>query len=135
MKDRMTTKKRSKKIKRQADSVIAHVKSTFNNTLVSITTLDGDVLLASSAGKLGYTGARKGTPFAASQVAAALVKDMAPLGVKTMEINLQGPGNGRDSVVRAFHQAAVAGGFGITILRDVTPLPHNGCRPPKKRRV
>jgi len=131
----MTIKKRSKKQKRQVDSVIAHVKSTFNNTIVSITTLDGDVLLSSSAGKLGFTGARKGTPFAASQVAAELVKSMPPLGIKKMEINLQGPGNGRDSVVRAFHQAAPSVGFDISLLRDVTPLPHNGCRAPKKRRV
>jgi len=128
-------KKKSKKIKRQADAVTAHVQSTFNNTIVSITNSEGDVLLRKSAGELGFTGARKGTPFAASQVAAALVKDMAPLGVKTMAINLKGPGNGRDSVVRGFNQAAQAAGFSITTLRDVTPLPHNGCRAPKKRRV
>jgi small subunit ribosomal protein S11 len=128
-------KKRSKKKKRQVDSVIAHVNSTFNNTIVSITTMDGDVLLSSSAGKLGFTGARKGTPFGASKVAEDLAKGMIPLGVKNMEINLRGPGSGRDSVVRAFQQAAVASGFNISVLRDVTPLPYNGARAPKKRRV
>jgi small subunit ribosomal protein S11 len=128
-------KKRSRKTKRQVDSVTVHVQSTFNNTIVSITTQEGDVLLRKSAGALGFTGARKGTPFAASQVAASLVKDMAPYGVKWMSINLKGPGNGRDSVVKALSQASQASGFGITALRDVTPLPHNGPRAPKKRRV
>lgn len=127
----MAYKKKSKKTKRRVDSVIAHVKSTFNNTLVTITTIEGDVLLSMSAGRLGFKGSRKGTPFAASQVASTLHRDMAPLGVKNMEVNLQGPGSGRESVVRSFQSA----GLNITVLRDVTPLPHNGCRAPKKRRV
>ncbi len=124
-------KKSKKKIKRQVDSVIANVKSTFNNTIVSITTMDGDVLLRGSSGRLGFKGSRKGTPFAASQIASLLTKDMQTFGIKTMEVNLQGPGSGRDSVVRTFQSA----GFRISVLRDVTPLPHNGCRAPKKRRV
>ena len=128
----MAYKKKSKKLnKQQVDSVIAHVRSTFNNTMVTITTTAGDVLLSGSGGKLGFKGSRKGTPFAASQVANTLAKEMQPLGIKTMEINLRGPGSGRDSVVRAFQAA----GFNISVLRDVTPLPHNGTRPPKKRRV
>ncbi len=127
----MAYKKKSKKIKRKVDSAVVHVTSTFNNTLVSITTLDGDVLLRSSAGRLGFKGSRKGTPFAASQIATNLAKEMAVMGVKNVEINLQGPGSGRDSVVRALQSA----GIHISVLRDVTPLPHNGCRPPKKRRV
>lgn len=127
----MAYKKKSKKAKKQVDSVIAHVRSTFNNTQVSITTMNGDVLLAGSAGKLGFKGSRKGTPFAASQIASTLAKDMSSLGVKNVEVNLQGPGSGRDSVVRALQ----ASGLHISVLRDVTPLPHNGCRPPKKRRV
>ena len=98
----MAYKKKTKKIKRQVDSVVAHVTSTFNNTLVSITTMGGDVLLRGSAGKAGFKGARKGTPFAASQIGSTLAKDMQALGVKTVEVNLQGPGSGRDSVVRAF---------------------------------
>lgn len=127
----MAYKKKSKKTKRKVDSAVVHVTSTFNNTLVSITTLDGDVLLRSSAGRLGFKGSRKGTPFAASQIATNLAKEMAVMGVKKVEINLQGPGSGRDSVVRALQSA----GIHISVLRDVTPLPHNGCRPPKKRRV
>lgn len=126
----MAYKKKSKKKKRQVDSVVVHVKSTFNNTLVSVTTMEGDVLFRGSSGRLGFKGSRKGTPFAASQIASSLAKDMTSIGVKNVEINLQGPGSGRDSVVRALQ----ASGLNISILRDVTPLPHNGCRPPKKRR-
>ncbi|MEX0939974.1 MAG: 30S ribosomal protein S11 [Candidatus Babeliales bacterium] len=127
----MAYKKKTKKIKRQVNTVVAHVKSTFNNTLVSITTQTGDVLLGGSSGKLGFKGARKGTPFAATQIGSTLAKDMQLMGVKDVEVNLQGPGSGRDSVVRALQAA----GFNITVLRDVTPLPHNGTRPAKKRRV
>lgn len=126
----MAYKKKLKK-KLQVDSAVAHVQSSFNNTLVTITAPNGDVLLRSSSGKMGFKGSRKGTPFAASQVASSLSKDMSTLGIKNLEINLEGPGSGRDSVVRSFQ----ASGFTITVLRDVTPLPHNGCRPPKKRRV
>lgn len=127
----MSYKKRSKKVKTRVDSAVAHVRSTFNNTIVSITTLDGDVLFRCSAGRLGFKGARKSTPFAASQIATTLAKEMSDYGIKVVEINLQGPGSGRDSVVRSFQAA----GFKITTLRDVTPLPHNGVRAPKKRRV
>jgi small subunit ribosomal protein S11 len=127
----MAYKKRTKKIKRQVDTAVAHIKSTFNNTLVTITTTEGDVLLRSTAGKLGFKGSRKGTPFVASQIGGALARDMMSMGVKQVEVNMQGPGSGRDSVVRAFQ----SGGLDVTVLRDVTPLPHNGPRPPKKRRV
>ena len=127
----MAYKKKSKKVKRQVDSVIAHVRSTFNNTLISISTKSGDVLLRGSAGQMGFKGSRKGTPFAASQVGSTLAKEMGNMGVKSVEVNLQSPGAGRDSVVRSLQ----ASGLNVTVLRDVTPLPHNGCRPPKKRRV
>lgn len=128
----MAYKKKSKKRQvRHVESVIAHVKSTFNNTLVSITTLDGDVLMRGSSGQFGFKGARKGTPFAATQITNKLAKDMQSLGVRTVEVNLNGPGSGRDSVIRALQ----ASGLMVTTLRDVTPLPHNGTRPPKKRRV
>lgn len=128
----MAYKQKSKKHKKvRIETVIAHVKSSFNNILVSITNPEGEVLLRCSAGKLGFKGARKGTPFAATQVGTTLAKDMANFGVRTLEVNLQGPGSGRDSIVRAFQSS----GFSISILRDVTPLPHNGCRAPKKRRV
>jgi small subunit ribosomal protein S11 len=125
----MAYKKKAKK--RHVDSAVVHVKSSFNNTLVTITSMEGEVILRGSSGKMGYKGSRKGTPFAATQIAQSLSKDMTTLGIRTLEINLQGPGSGRDSVVRAFQGA----GFNITILRDVTPLPFNGCRPPKRRRV
>lgn len=127
----MSFTKKTKKNKRQLTAAVAHVKSTFNNTLVTITSVEGDVVLSSSAGKLGFKGSRKGTPFAASQIAGGLAKDMQAMGIKTVEVNLQGPGSGRDSVVRAFQGS----GLHVSVLRDVTPLPHNGTRPPKKRRV
>lgn len=127
----MVYKKKTKKTKRHVDSVIAHVKSTFNNTLVSITTESGDVLLTGSAGRLGFKGARKGTPFAATQIGSTLAKDMSGFGIRNVEVNMQGPGSGRDAFVRALQ----ASGLNITVLRDVTPLPHNGTRPAKKRRV
>lgn len=127
----MAYKKKSKKTKRQVDTAIAHVQSSFNNTLVSITTVDGDVLLQGSAGRLGFKGSRKGTPFAASQIGNTLAKDMSAMGIRSVEVNLQGPGSGRDSVVRALQSS----GLNVTVLRDVTPLPHNGVRAPKKRRV
>lgn len=126
----MAYKKKSKKVKKRLSSAVVHVKSSFNNTLVTVTSTEGDALVASSAGKLGFKGTRKGTPFAASQVGSAVARDMGVFGVKTVELNLQGPGFGRDSVVRAIQSA----GINISTLRDVTPLPHNGCRPPNKRR-
>jgi len=124
-----TNKKRANK--KNVENVVAHVSSTFNNTLVSVTTTTGDVLARGSAGQHGFKGSRKGTPFAATQIANKLAKELQVMGARNMEINLRGPGSGRDSVVRAFQAA----GFMITALRDVTPLPHNGCRPAKKRRV
>ena len=126
----MAYKKSKKKNYRNIDSVVAHVKSTFNNTLVTVADTKGDVLLRGSAGILGFKGSRKGTPFAATQVATKLAKDMLSIGVKLVEVNMQGPGPSRDSVVRALQSS----GLVVTILRDVTPIPHNGCRASKKRR-
>lgn len=127
----MSYKKKSRKVRRNVEMAVAHINSTFNNTLVSITTHDGDVMLQQSAGRLGFKGARKGTPYAASQVGATLARDMSSLGIKNVEVNLCGPGAGRDSVVRALQGA----GIGVSVLRDVTPLPHNGTRARKRRRV
>lgn len=127
----MAYKKSKKKQLKNIDTVIANVQSTFNNTIVSISTTDGNVLLRGSAGQLGFKGSRKSTPFAATQIANNLAKEMLAMGVKIVEVNMKGPGSGRDSVVRALQ----ASGLTIGVLRDVTPLPHNGCRPPKKRRV
>jgi len=127
----MAYKRKTKKTKRHIDAAVAHVKSSFNNTVVTVTTLQGEVLMQGSAGKLGYKGSRKGTPFAATQIGSSLAKDMSAMGIKTVEVNMQGPGSGRDSVVRAMQ----ASGLNVTVLRDVTPLPHNGCRPRKRRRA
>lgn len=123
--------KKNKKHKVVGDVAIVCVKSTFNNTLVTVTTITGDVLLRSSAGRLQYKGTRKGTPYVASQIGQSLVKDMHALGIKQLEINLQGIGHGRDSVVRSMQAA----GFQINLLRDVTPIAFAGCRPPKRRRT
>jgi small subunit ribosomal protein S11 len=127
----MSYKKKTKKVRKKIDTAIVNIQATFNNTLVSVTDLDGNVLFRSSAGALGHKGSRKGTPFAATQVGAVLAKEALAAGIKTLEVNIQGPGSGRDSVVRAFQGA----GMQLSMLRDVTPLPFNGCRPPKKRRV
>ena len=127
----MAYKKSKKRVHKNVETVVAHVKSSFNNTLLTITTTDGDVLMRCSSGALGYKGTRKGTPYAATQIASKLAKDMVGLGVRVVEVNMQGPGSGRDSVVRALQST----GLGVSILRDVTPIPHNGTRPPKKRRV
>ncbi len=127
----MAYKKSKKKHFKNIDTALIHVKSTFNNTLVTATTLAGDVMVRGSAGQLGFKGSRKSTPFAATQIATKVAKELLDYGVHSLEINVQGPGSGRDSVIRAMQSS----GLTVTILRDVTPLPHNGCRPPKKRRV
>lgn len=128
----MAYKKKTKKQqkKRNVELVVAHVRSTFNNTVVSITSTDGEVLLRSSAGQFGFKGSRKSTPFAATQIGNKLAKELLGMGTRMIEVNMQGPGSGRDSVVRAFQSS----GVNVTALRDVTPLPHNGVRPPKKPR-
>lgn len=129
----MAYNKKSKKTKkhRQVDAAVIHVKSSFNNVLVTATTTQGDVLVRCGAGQLNFKGSRKGTPYAASQVGAYIARELEPYGVKVLECALKGPGSGRDSVVRTLQSS----GYTVTELRDVTPLPHNGCRPPKKRRV
>lgn len=127
----MAYKKKVKKIKRKVDTAIAHIRSSFNNTMVSVTTLEGDVLVQKSSGRLGFKGSRKGTPFAGAQIGASAAKDMKDLGIRSVEVNVQGPGAGRESLIRALGSA----GFRIMVIRDVTPLPHNGGRAPKKRRV
>ena len=124
-------KKSKKKSLKSIETVVASVTSTFNNTLVTVATTDGDVIARGSSGQLGFKGALKGTPFAATQIANRLAKELTSMGARLVEVNLRGPGSGRDSVVRAFQSS----GLSVTVLRDVTPLPHNGCRAPKKRRV
>lgn len=127
----MAYKKSKKKQLKNVETVVAHITSTFNNTMVTVTTSDGDVLVRGSSGQMGFKGARKGTPFAATQIGNKIAKDLSGFGARFVEVNMQGPGSGRDSVVRALQ----ASGMSITVLRDVTPIPHNGCRAPKKRRV
>jgi len=130
----MASRQRTKKTHREA---IAYVKATFNNTLVTITTRTGDVLCSASAGEVGFKGARKGTPYAAQLVAEKVRKIASEKhGVREVEVRVKGPGAGRDSAIRAFHTSGGgAAPMTITRLEDVTPLPHNGCRPRKKRRV
>jgi len=123
--------KQRKKVKRQILDAVAHIHASFNNTIITITDRQGNALSWATAGGCGFKGSRKSTPFAA-QVAAEKAGDAAKdYGVKSLEVRVKGPGPGRESAVRALN----AVGFRITQIDDVTPIPHNGCRPPKKRRV
>ena len=112
-------------------SGVAHVNATFNNTLITITDAQGNAISWSSAGGMGFKGSRKSTPYAAQVAAENAAEKAMEHGVKTLEVNVKGPGSGRESALRALQSA----GFNITAIRDVTPIPHNGCRPPKRRRV
>jgi small subunit ribosomal protein S11 len=126
-----TIAKTRKKTVRNVPSGIAHVKATFNNTIISITDLTGNVISWASAGKVGYIGSRKSSAFAATVAAQDAAKVAMSLGMKEVEVNLSGPGAGRESAVRGLQSSGLA----ITIIRDKTPVPHNGCRPRKRRRV
>jgi small subunit ribosomal protein S11 len=124
-------KSSSKKNKKTAPNGIAHIQSTFNNTIVTISTVVGDTVSWSSSGAIGFKGAKKGTPFAAQIAAEKASKEAISQGMKKAEIIVNGPGAGRETAIRALQAA----GLEITVIRDITPIPHNGCRPPKKRRV
>ena len=117
--------------KKNITSGIAHVSATFNNTMITITDVQGNAISWSSAGSQGFKGSRKSTPYAAQLAAEDAGRKAMEHGMKTLEVNVKGPGSGRESALRALQ----ACGFTITAIRDVTPIPHNGCRPPKKRRV
>jgi len=123
-----TFKKKEKKVIPQG---IVHVQASFNNTLVSITDLEGNLVSASSAGALGFNGSRKGTPFAAQQAATKAATLAKEAGMQVCEVRVKGPGSGRESAIRAVQSA----GIDVRVIKDVTPIPHNGCRPPKRRRV
>ncbi|MFQ5895921.1 MAG: 30S ribosomal protein S11 [Nitrospinota bacterium] len=110
---------------------VAHIQATFNNTIVTITDATGNVVCWSSAGSQGFKGARKSTPFAAQVAAEAAAKKARDLGVNSVEVQVKGPGAGREAAIRSL----AAAGLEISLIRDVTPIPHNGCRPPKRRRV
>ena len=123
--------KKSKKEKRHVVHGIAHVHASFNNTQVTITDLEGNVVSWSSSGTLGFKGSRKGTPFAAQQAAVTAAGVAKDHGLRSLDIRVKGPGSGRESAIRALQAAGVE----IKSIKDVTPIPHNGCRPPKRRRV
>ena len=120
-----------RKIKKKIPKGVVHIQATFNNTIVTITDIKGEVISWSSAGACGFKGSKKGTPFAAQTAAENAVRQALEQGMKEAEITVSGPGSGRETAIRAIRTA----GIGITVLKDVTPIPHNGCRPPKKRRV
>ena len=110
---------------------VAHILATFNNTIISITDLEGNLLATSSAGAVGFKGSRKGTPYAAQQAASIAAGAVKEYGMRSLQVHLKGPGAGRESAIRALQGA----GMEVKTIRDITPIPHNGCRPPKKRRV
>ena len=123
---------RKKKVQRKnIEKGQAHIQSTFNNTLVTLTDMDGNALSWSSAGSLGFKGSKKSTPFAAQQAAEVAAKAAMEHGLKTVEVYVKGPGAGREAAIRALQ----ATGLEVNSIKDVTPIPHNGCRPPKRRRV
>ena len=127
-----TEKVRTKKKERKNITAgVAHVAATFNNTIITITDAQGNAISWSSAGAMGFKGSRKSTPYAAQMAAEAAGKRAQDHGVRVLEVEVCGPGSGRESALRALQSA----GFTITTIRDVTPIPHNGCRPPKRRRV
>ncbi|WP_027357733.1 30S ribosomal protein S11 [Desulforegula conservatrix] len=123
-----TTKK---KVKKNIYSGVVHIQSTFNNTIITVTDTAGNAISWSSSGAHGFKGSRKSTPFAAQVAAEDAAKKAMEHGMKNVEVYVKGPGAGRESAIRALQSA----GFNITFIRDVTPVPHNGCRPPKRRRV
>lgn len=120
-----------KRVKKNIEKGQAHISSTFNNTMVCLTDLNGNVLSWASAGQLGFRGSRKSTPYAAQQAAEEAAKKAMEHGLKTVEVYVKGPGSGRESAIRSLQ----ASGLEVSSIKDVTPIPHNGCRPPKKRRV
>ncbi|MBI1262249.1 MAG: 30S ribosomal protein S11 [Rhizobiales bacterium] len=120
-----------RKERKNISSGVAHVNSTFNNTMITITDAQGNAISWSSAGMMGFKGSRKSTPFAAQMAAEDAGKKAMEHGMKTLEVEVCGPGSGRESALRALQSV----GFTVTTIRDVTPIPHNGCRPPKRRRV
>ncbi|MGP4109090.1 30S ribosomal protein S11 [Virgibacillus sp. L01] len=125
------TNTRKRRVKKNIDTGVAHIRSTFNNTIVTITDVQGNSIGWSSSGALGFKGSRKSTPFAAQMAAESAAKTAVDNGMKTLEVTVKGPGAGREAAIRSLQAA----GLEVTAIRDVTPVPHNGCRPPKRRRV
>ncbi len=125
------TRTRKKKVKKNIPNGVVHIQSTFNNTIITITDAAGNVIAWSSSGVQGFSGSRKSTPFAAQKAAEDAAKKAMEHGMRTVEVYVKGPGAGRESALRALQSV----GFNVVMIRDVTPVPHNGCRPPKRRRV
>ncbi len=123
--------RKKRKERKNIEKGQAHIQSTFNNTLVTLTDMQGNALSWSSAGSLGFRGSRKSTPFAAQSAAETAAKAAMEHGLKTVEVYVKGPGSGREAAIRALQSA----GLDVTMIKDITPIPHNGCRPPKRRRV
>jgi small subunit ribosomal protein S11 len=124
-------KSKRRKVRHNVTRGIVHIKATFNNTTVTITDTNGDTLCWASAGTVGFKGSRKSTPFAAQRAAETCAERAVKFGLKEIDVRVKGPGSGRESAITALQSA----GLSIKVIEDVTPLPHNGCRPPKKRRV
>ena len=122
---------KKKRIRRSVSKGVVHVKATFNNTIITITDPTGNVLCQDSAGTIGFKGSRKSTPFAAQRAAEACAEKAIKMGMHEVEVRVKGPGSGRESAITALQAA----GLKVTAIEDVTPIPHNGCRPPKRRRV
>ena len=127
----MAKPKGKKKERRVVPQGVVHIQSTFNNTIVTASDPQGQVIAWSSAGTVGFKGAKKGTPFAAQQAAETVARRSMDQGMRQVEVLLKGPGSGRETAIRALQAA----GLEVTLIKDVTPIPHNGCRPPKRRRV
>ncbi len=128
---RHSSARRAKKVRKNIRDGIAHIKSTFNNTIVTITDMNGNTIAWSNAGVVGFKGSRKSTPFAAQLAGRDAAEKAMEHGVRNVIVYVKGPGAGREAAIRALHAA----GLTITAIKDVTPIPHNGCRPPKRRRV
>ncbi len=128
---RTKTRRPRRRQRKNIEHGVAHIRSTFNNTIVMISDVHGNAISWSSAGSLGFKGSRKSTPFAAQMAAEVAAKGAIENGMKTVEVSVKGPGSGRESAIRSLQ----ANGLDVTAIRDVTPIPHNGCRPPKRRRV
>ncbi|MCA9033534.1 MAG: 30S ribosomal protein S11 [Planctomycetaceae bacterium] len=124
-------KVKKKKIRRNVNKGVAYIKATFNNTIVTMTDATGDVICWATAGTVGFKGSRKSTPFAAQRAAETVAERAAKVGVREIEVRVKGPGSGRESAITGLQSSGIA----IRSIEDITPLPHNGCRPPKKRRV
>jgi len=124
-------KTRKRVVKKNVEKGAAHIQSTFNNTIVTLTDTHGNALSWSSAGSLGFRGSKKSTPFAAQMAAETAAKGAVEHGLKTIEVYVKGPGSGREAAIRSLQAA----GLEVSMIKDVTPIPHNGCRPPKRRRV